>query len=119
MRCGNSRVRAARLLKLRVMAGSRFSSRRTVRISDYTKAGPNARIWRSNLDGTDEHAVTEAGVLRDFVITGDRLYYLLPAAGGITTLGSLQPMRGHGAVVLTFPKPMQLGLSVSPDGRYV
>jgi Tol biopolymer transport system component/DNA-binding winged helix-turn-helix (wHTH) protein len=85
----------------------------------YTKVGRNSRIWRSPLDGTVEYAVTDAGVMRDFVVTASRLYYLRPSPAGTSTLRSFEFATAKDVSTATFTGPLDLGLSLSPDGRYV
>ena len=64
-------------------------------------------------------ALTPPSVMRDFVITSSRVYYVRATAARTATLRSLELPTGRDSEIGTFTRPLDLGLSLSPDGKYL
>jgi Tol biopolymer transport system component/DNA-binding winged helix-turn-helix (wHTH) protein len=85
----------------------------------YTKAEADPTLWQSALDGSQEREALRGVTNRGFVIARDVIYYLSQESGTEIALrrfrlSSREDIRLSGIV-----KPMFLGLSLSPDGRYL
>jgi Tol biopolymer transport system component len=85
----------------------------------YTRSDINSTLFRSDLDGNGETKLADHVFMRGFVVTPDRLYYLRREPGIATTLHSLSFATGKDRLITTVTSSLDLGLSVSPDGKYI
>lgn len=83
----------------------------------YTKSITSSKLWKSALDGSGEVEAIDAVAQRGFVVREDRIYYLRPETGGGTTLRA-RLATGKDSLITSILKPLWIGLSVSPDGKY-
>jgi Tol biopolymer transport system component/DNA-binding winged helix-turn-helix (wHTH) protein len=84
----------------------------------YLKGDNDNRLWRCNLDGSDEKLILDGVSYRSFVVTADRIYYMKPETGGMRTLRVLYLRSGKQKQIAVLPNG-RLGLSLSPDKRYL
>ncbi len=86
----------------------------------YQKGPPASSIWKVPVEGGPETEVTPPAVWMGFAVTLRGIYYIPAAVDGIPTaiqflsFASRQPRR-----VAVLHRPPGLGLSVSPDGRWL
>jgi Tol biopolymer transport system component len=93
----------------------------------YTKSDNETKLWKCALDGNGSCALDGSGetpVLdaishRAFVVTTDRIYYIRPEPGGGGTLRVLHLATGERTQIAVVSNTLRLGLSVSPDNRYL
>lgn len=85
----------------------------------YTKAGYSGKLWKSGLDGSGETAIVDGVISRSFVVASDRAYYLHVETGGAIGLRGRMLATGEDFPITIIRKPVNLGLSLSPDGRYI
>jgi len=85
----------------------------------YNKSDNETKLWRCNLDGTGETLVLNAVSDRAFVVTKDRIYYKRPHSGGGRALMVRYLSTGKEAQISVIPNSDRLGLSLSPDNRYL
>jgi Tol biopolymer transport system component/DNA-binding winged helix-turn-helix (wHTH) protein len=85
----------------------------------YTKQETDSTLWRSALDGSGETEVVTGVANRGFALTKDRLYYLHGERDRGFTLRMRILATGAETEISRIVKPMYLGLSLSPDGKYL
>jgi dipeptidyl aminopeptidase/acylaminoacyl peptidase len=85
----------------------------------YNKGDNETKLWRCNLDGSGETVVLDAVSYRAFVVTADRIYYTQPEPGGARALRVRQLATGKDSQISMLPNTGRLGLSLSPDNRYL
>jgi Tol biopolymer transport system component len=85
----------------------------------YIKSDNDTKLWKCNPDGSGETPVLDAVSYRSFVVTKDRIYYMRPESGGSRTLRVLYRRTGQEAQIAVLPNTGRLGLSLSPDNRYL
>jgi Tol biopolymer transport system component/DNA-binding winged helix-turn-helix (wHTH) protein len=85
----------------------------------YTKGDNDSKLWRCNLDGSGETVVLDAVSYRGFVVTADRIYYTRPEPGEARTLRVRHLDTGKDTQISMLPNTGRLGLSLSPDNRYL
>ena len=85
----------------------------------YTKTdNDDATLWKAALDGAGETKVVEGVAHRGFALTRDGVYYLRTEPDG-EAIRHLRFATGEDRQVARLAKRAYLGLSVSPDGRYL
>jgi len=84
----------------------------------YLKHAAETLLCRSGLDGSAETVIAANVVMRGIAVTAERIYYLRQEARGTTTMSSLTLATGKNTQIATIAKKVNLGLSVSPDGKY-
>ena len=84
----------------------------------YLKHPAVTLLCRSRLDGSAETVIAANVEMRGVAVTAERIYYLGREASGATTLRSLTLATGKNTQIATIAKSLNLGLSVSPDGKY-
>jgi Tol biopolymer transport system component len=85
----------------------------------YTKAEVDPTLWRSALDGSQEKEVLRGVTHRGFVMAPDVIYYLREESGTEITLRRFRLSSREDIRLSSIVRPMFLGLSLSPDGRYL
>ena len=85
----------------------------------YTKAEFDKRLWKCALDGGGESEVLNGVAHRGFALTADRIYYLRDEPGGEIAIRRFMMNTREDSRIATMTKPTYLGLSLSPDGRYL
>jgi Tol biopolymer transport system component len=85
----------------------------------YTKQEQDATLWRSALDGSGETEVVTGVTNRGFALMADRLYYLHEEHEHSIALRMRVLATGKETEISRIVKPMYLGLSISPDGKYL
>ena len=72
------------------------------------------------VDGGEETEIAPSVYRYNVAVTGKGVYYTTPTlADNAATIEYLDVASGKVTKVYTLTKPVDLGLSVSPDGRYV
>jgi Tol biopolymer transport system component len=85
----------------------------------YTKTDNHATLFRSALDGTGETAVLDGVERRGFVIAADRIYYLSEKPDSSIVIRRHMLATGGDSEIAPAGRHIYLGLSISPDGRYL
>ena len=85
----------------------------------YTKAEVDPTLWQSALDGNQEKEVLRGVTHRGFVMAPNVIYYLREESGTEITLRRFRLSSREDIRLSSIVKPMFLGLSLSPDGRYL
>jgi Tol biopolymer transport system component len=85
----------------------------------YTKSDNETSLWRCNPDGSGETLVLDAVAYRGFAVAVDRIYYMRPAPGDSRTLWVRYLDTGKDKQISVVPNTGRLGLSLSPDHRYL
>ena len=85
----------------------------------YTKAEVDPTLWQSALDGSQEREALRGVTNRGFVIAPDVIYYLSDESGTEIALRRFRLSSREDIRLSSIVKPMFLGLSLSPDGRYL
>jgi hypothetical protein len=85
----------------------------------YTKFDQNANLWRSAADGSGETEVLKGVAFRGFVVTADRVYYLRQESNGSFAIRRYVIATREDSQIVSLTKPVFLGLSMSPDGKYL
>ncbi|MCU1258621.1 MAG: yycF [Bryobacterales bacterium] len=85
----------------------------------YTKTDQDAKLWRSTEDGSGETEVLSGVANRGFVVAADRVYYLRQESDGSTGIRRFILATGEDSQIVSVAKPMFLGLSMSPGGKYL
>ena len=75
-------------------------------------------LWRMPLAGGDEEKLLDGIFRLSFVVTERGIYYAV-AHEPVGTIEFLDPATGRHTVLYHTDKRLDLGLSVSPDGRYL
>jgi Tol biopolymer transport system component len=84
----------------------------------YTATIGFSSLYRSNVDGSDGKEIANNVVGRGLAVTRDQIFYLHQEHPGLVALRSLPITGGKSGLITTFTRPMDLGLSISPDLRY-
>lgn len=85
----------------------------------YTKENYISKLWKSDADGSAETEVLDGVLMRGFVVRDDRLYYLHLEATGEVGLRCLMLASRKDFLISLVPKPVSVGLSVSPEGTQI
>lgn len=89
----------------------------------FTKSANHSSLWRSKPDGSDEEEVAARVFGRCFDVTPDSIYFIRREESGEAALRVYKIATGKESRVATATlpphAPNEMGLSVSPDGRYV
>jgi Tol biopolymer transport system component len=85
----------------------------------YTKIDQNAKLWRSAADGSGETVVLDGVAFRGFVVAADRVYYLRQEPNNSFAIRCYVIATREDSQIASFAKPVSLGLSISPDGKYL
>ena len=85
----------------------------------YTKTEQNAKLFRSSVDGSGETEVLAGVANRAFVVTSDRIFYERENPNHSTDIRAFSLATGKDVRLLSIPAKLFLGLSVSPDGKYL
>lgn len=89
----------------------------------FTKSANHSSLWRSKPDGSDEEEVAARVFGRCFDVTADSIYFIRREESGEAALRVYKIATGKESRVATATlpphAPNEMGLSVSPDGRYV
>jgi Tol biopolymer transport system component/DNA-binding winged helix-turn-helix (wHTH) protein len=85
----------------------------------YTKAENHAALFRSAPDGTRETEVLKGVERRGFVVTADRIYYLSGQPHGSASIRRFMLATREDSQIASIAGELYLGLSLSPDGRYL
>lgn len=85
----------------------------------YTKFGNVSKLWKSGVDGSGEIEFADGIVARGVVVRSDRVYYLHRESGGGTRIRCRMLQTGKDLPIALMQKRVDLGLSLSPDGKYV
>lgn len=85
----------------------------------YTKSDTDARLFRSGLDGSGEVEVLNGIAQRGFVFAPNRIFYVSSEGSNQYTIRRFTPSTREDRPLLTVTTPMYLGLSLSPDGRFL
>jgi Tol biopolymer transport system component len=85
----------------------------------YTKTrSAVAPVWRVPRDGGTEEEVLKGAVNRSFVPTSTGVYFFSSESDGqLSNLQFLDFKTGRIKIIAHIPKPVQTGLTISPDGR--
>lgn len=85
----------------------------------YTKTDQNAKLWRSAVDGSGATEVLNGVAFRGFVVTADRVYYLRQEPNGLIGIQRFVIATREDSQIASVAKPVFVGLSMSPDGKYL
>lgn len=87
----------------------------------YTKVDVTggADLWRSQLDGSKESRVLQGVINRAFAVTPTSVYYLSHASEASAALRRFVLASGGDSKLIEVPGAVYLGLTVSPDEKYV
>jgi hypothetical protein len=85
----------------------------------YTKADGKAKLFRSNIDGSEETELFSGVSNRGFAVDEDRIYYLHEEVDGSTCIRQFLFATAEDTQVALLREQPFLGLSLSPDGRYL
>jgi Tol biopolymer transport system component len=86
----------------------------------YVKNGGADGLWKVSVDGGEEARVADNVFRYNFFVTREGVYYIPAAsAGGVSSVRFLNFATGATAEIVKIEKPVDLGLAVSPDGRYL
>jgi hypothetical protein len=85
----------------------------------YMKTDQNAQLWRSAVDGSGETEVLDGVDSRGFVVTADRVYYFRQEPNGSFAIRRYVIATREDSQIASLAKPVFLGLSISPDGKYL
>lgn len=85
----------------------------------YHSDSTNTKLLRCLLDGSGETEVVDWISGRSFAMTANQILYLRPERNGDSSLRTMSLANGDDKNLVTIRKPVDSGLSVSPDGRNV
>ena len=85
----------------------------------YTKAEVDPTLWQSALDGSQEREVLARRHASRVRHAPDVIYYLRDESGTEIALRRFRLSSREDIRLSSIVKPMFLGLSLSPDGRYL
>jgi dipeptidyl aminopeptidase/acylaminoacyl peptidase len=85
----------------------------------YTKRSDQSDLFQSEMDGSHERLVLRGVAQRGFVVARDRIYYLHQDADTSASLREFMLHTGDDKPIARIPEPVFLGLSLSPDSRYL
>jgi Tol biopolymer transport system component/DNA-binding winged helix-turn-helix (wHTH) protein len=85
----------------------------------YTDKEQDARLLRSTVDGAGETEVLSGVAHRGFVIAADRIYYMREEPDGSTGIRRFMLATGVDSPIVSVSGPVFVGLSLSPDGKYL
>jgi Tol biopolymer transport system component len=85
----------------------------------YTKTERKAKLFRSSIDGSAETELFSGVSNRGLSVAADRIYYLREEADGSTCIRQFLFAAGEDTQVALLREQPSLGLSLSPDGRYL
>ncbi|MEO8367766.1 MAG: winged helix-turn-helix domain-containing protein [Candidatus Solibacter sp.] len=85
----------------------------------YTKDEVDPTLWQSALDGSGEREVLRGVSHRGFVPAGDTIYYLRDESPTEISIRRFKRSTHEDSRISSITKPTYLGLSLSPDGRYL
>jgi Tol biopolymer transport system component len=85
----------------------------------YTDREQDARLLRSTVDGAEEAEVLSGVAHRGFVIATDRIYYMREEPDGSTVIRRFMLATGVDSPIVSVSGPVFVGLSLSPDGKYL
>ena len=86
----------------------------------YTKGEGSTGLWKMLVSGGEETQVLPSVDERAFSLVNDGIYFIPePGADGKYSIQFLSFATGKVKTVVPIPGPLSLGLSVSPDGRYL
>ena len=71
------------------------------------------------MDGSGDTEVLSGVANRGFVVAADRVYYLRQEPDGSTGMRRFMLATGEDSQIASVAKPTFLGLSMSPDGKYL
>jgi Tol biopolymer transport system component len=84
----------------------------------YTKDQASSALWKMPLSGGEESQVLPSVDLRNFSLVNDGIYFIPgPGADGKYSIQFLRFATGKVKTVVPIPGQLEIGLSVSPDGR--
>lgn len=84
------------------------------------QGGNVTSLWRRPVDGGEETQIAPSLFRYNFAVSGKGIYYTTPTrADNAATIEYLDLGSGKVTKLYTLTKPVDLGLAVSPDGRYV
>jgi hypothetical protein len=85
----------------------------------YLKSDQDPKLWRSAVDGIGETEVLNGVAFRGFVVTADRVYYLRQEPNGSFAIRRYGIATREDTQIASLAKPVLVGLSISPDGKYL
>lgn len=85
----------------------------------YVDSGRDATLFRSALDGSGETEVLKGVAFGGFALAAGRVYYLRSDLGGSVSIRCLRLAEREDFQIASTPKPTPIGLSLSPDGKYL
>ena len=90
------------------------------RVLYYTRNQGADGMWKMPIDGGEETRLTGAVFRYNYAVTKEGLYFVPAAsAGGVSSVQFLNFATGATTEIVKIEKPVDLGLAVSPDGRYL
>jgi eukaryotic-like serine/threonine-protein kinase len=86
----------------------------------YIKRGGADGVWKTPIDGGGESRIISSVYRNNFAATAEGLYFApAPETGGTSSVRFLNFVSGVTSEIVKIEKPVDLGLAVSPDGRYL
>jgi Tol biopolymer transport system component/DNA-binding winged helix-turn-helix (wHTH) protein len=85
----------------------------------YTDREQDAKLKRSTVDGARETEVLSGVAHRGFLIAGDRIYYMRQEPDGSTAIRRFILATHEDSQIVSVHGPVFIGLSLSPDGKYL
>ncbi len=76
-------------------------------------------LWRMPIGGGEPNALVPVMFRYSFAVVKNGVYYAKPSQNGPATIEYLDFSTGKVGKLYTLTKPVDLGLAVSPDGRYL
>jgi Tol biopolymer transport system component/tRNA A-37 threonylcarbamoyl transferase component Bud32 len=83
----------------------------------FTKEDGAGGLWRMPVEGGQPTRVLDGVYRYNFVVTRDGIYYVTPEPSPVIRF--LNPVSGVSREIIPIDKPVDLGLAVSPDGKYL
>jgi Tol biopolymer transport system component len=84
------------------------------------QAGAGAGVWKMPVEGGEESRISNPIYRYDFAVTEKGMYYATPTLPGApSAIEYVDFETGKVKTLYTLTKAVELGLAVSPDGRYV
>jgi serine/threonine protein kinase len=84
----------------------------------FAKDNARSALWRIPTGGGQETQILPSVLWRCFSVTTEGIYFIAPSAEGDRVLQLLNFSTGKMRALARVEKPVSVGLSVSPDGRY-
>ncbi|HEY7427802.1 MAG TPA: hypothetical protein VH682_26460, partial [Gemmataceae bacterium] len=86
----------------------------------YFTKGDGSGVWKTPVEGGSEAQVVPGVFRYNYALTPQGMYYMTPpGADRMAAVNYLDFATGQTRVVTKIEKPADLGLAVSPDGKYV